>query len=256
MTAGEEAIFPCGVVVAPDDCAGAHVERADSAACVRDVGDAVGDDGGELDQRAEAARPNDSERRPNLHGGMCLRPARVGAVRRPLQIALVDPHRRLRMRAERQAGSHASRSPAWPRPSRTHARWASGTRATPSASVWADRWPTLTRTPWTGGPVSPSTTVTCDVDEPCGAQPTAAGRAARGVAASRQPTRSAAAARIGASRSRLFRAPPPPAAARTSRPTSSRITCEKKRVITTPSRKSPSRGSGRSPFASASASSG
>jgi hypothetical protein len=39
-------------------------------------------------------------------------------------------------------------------------------------------------------------------------------------------------------------------------PTSSRITCEKYRVITTPSLKSPKRGSGRSPFASASASSG
>ena len=54
------------------------------------------------------------------------------------------------------------------------------------------------------------------------------------------------------------RAPPPPARVPTSSvpPDSSRITCEKNRVITTPSRKSPRRGAGRSPFASASASSG
>jgi hypothetical protein len=39
-------------------------------------------------------------------------------------------------------------------------------------------------------------------------------------------------------------------------PASSRITCEKKRVITTPSRNSPNLDAGCSPFASASANSG
>src|SRR5438445_3108673 len=40
-------------VVPPHDLAGAHVERADRAAGVCDVGDPVGDDRRKLDQRSE-----------------------------------------------------------------------------------------------------------------------------------------------------------------------------------------------------------
>ena len=62
------------------------------APVVGDVGDAVGDDGGELDERAEAARPDDLERRPQLDLGMGLRAALVGAVHRPLELRPEEAH--------------------------------------------------------------------------------------------------------------------------------------------------------------------
>src|SRR5204863_6180092 len=57
---------------------------------VADVGDTVGDDRGELEQRAEAAAPGNAERRADADRRVRLRPCRRGAVHRPLQPGLVE----------------------------------------------------------------------------------------------------------------------------------------------------------------------
>ena len=84
--------LPAARPVPPDHLAVAHPQGVDVALVVGDVGDAVGDDGGELDERADPARPDDLERRPHLDVGGRLRPPVVGAVHRPLQIVAVEAH--------------------------------------------------------------------------------------------------------------------------------------------------------------------
>src|SRR5205085_9560344 len=81
---------PTGRVVPPCELARAHRERLDGRGLVADVREAVPDDGGELDQVAEAPAPDEPERRPQTQVRLRLRASLRGAVERPLQVRPVD----------------------------------------------------------------------------------------------------------------------------------------------------------------------
>ena len=90
-------------VAAPGALAVAHRVGADARVVVGDEGDVGVDHGRELHQPADGRAPDDPERRPHADLVMRLRPARVGAVERPLQLRLVDAHADLGPVAELQA---------------------------------------------------------------------------------------------------------------------------------------------------------
>ena len=148
----------------------AHRERLDGAVRVADVRDAVRDDGRELDQRAEAARPDDAERRPQR--GSPSAPAsalRVDAVHRPLERRAVDADGR--PRAACGSGAARARLVAGRRDRGTTPRGAgSHEHATPRASVRAERRPMRDPRAATRRRVSPSMTVTTGtvLARPCG----------------------------------------------------------------------------------------
>ena len=251
-------------VVLPDHVAVAHVERAHGPLRVRDVGDAVLHHGRELDQRAETSRPDHSERRADRELRLSLGSGRVRAVHRPLKRPPVDPDRRLGMCAERQAhgalgvallpGAGDERAPVAHR----HARDAVAIAA---RGVTTDRHPSaadpgvrvaIHHRHLNGGALHLG-------DIGTGRDVPDHGRL-RGDGRDRLALRSAGdeQRRSEQERTKSHASSGTASACTGSRvpPASSRMTCEKYLVITTPSRKSPSRGSGCSPFASASASSG
>ena len=74
----------------PERLARVHRERKEMSVEVRDIGDAVGDDGRELEQSPEVSTPHHSERRPQMDSRMGLCPGRVDAVHQPLTIGAVQ----------------------------------------------------------------------------------------------------------------------------------------------------------------------
>ena len=160
QTAGDEA-SAARRVMTHADVAVAHRDRADRALRVRDVCDAVLDDGGKLDQGAEPARPHDTEWRPHADVVVCLRALRIGAVLSPTAASGGQYRRSTWDRTEQEAngtlavadllgGRHER--PVGAGASRVPLRW---------RSLRAERSPMVARAPRTRRFVSPSTTVTC-----------------------------------------------------------------------------------------------
>ena len=89
---GRRGHHPVRRVAAPDDLAVTHRDRGHGAVEVRDERDLVVDDRRELDQRAHGPAPDQLERRPDVDVGLRLRARLDGAVHRPLQLRLEDPH--------------------------------------------------------------------------------------------------------------------------------------------------------------------
>ena len=255
----------CGVrrVVPPEHAAREHRDRAHRRLRVTDVRDALVDDGRELDQPAHGNRPHRVEGRAQADVGLGLGTRVGGAVERPLQLRAVDAHdhppepvelfphgprlEARRLNRDVQAAAPGNADLDGPVPVGAGA-------ATPELNERVRD-------------AQPLVAVDHRDDEPRrlvrdGAMRTRDGsRSHRASLAAvpvggchgrrheheRYESKPSRTTGSGSSSANGSKVPPSPADSTSS---------EKKRVITSPSRKSPSRGSGRSPAASASASSG